>query len=98
MQLMTLDLAELEALKKEGEAGRKQINQYTRYLTVVLAALQAYGIAVGLEGSRNAAGAVVMDPGMFFRIDDGITLVGGTVFLMWLGEQITRAASATAYR
>jgi preprotein translocase subunit SecY len=90
MQLMSSISPKLEALKKEGEAGRKQINQYTRYLTVVLATLQAYGIAVGLEGSRNAAGAVVMDPGMFFRATTVITLVGGTVFLMWLGEQITQ--------
>ncbi len=90
MQLMSSISPKLEALKKEGEAGRKQINQYTRYLTVILAALQAYGIAVGLEGSRNAAGAVVLDPGMFFRATTVITLVGGTVFLMWLGEQITQ--------
>ncbi|RUO98076.1 preprotein translocase subunit SecY [Hyphomicrobium sp.] len=90
MQLMSSISPKLEALKKEGEAGRKQINQYTRYLTVVLAALQAYGIAVGLEGSRNAAGAVVLDPGIFFRATTVITLVGGTVFLMWLGEQITQ--------
>ncbi|MFA5957981.1 preprotein translocase subunit SecY [Hyphomicrobium sp.] len=90
MQLMSSISPKLEALKKEGEAGRKQINQYTRYLTVILAALQGYGIAVGLEGSRNAAGAVVMDPGLFFRATTVITLVGGTVFLMWLGEQITQ--------
>src|SRR5262249_36500907 len=68
----------------------KQINQYTRYLTVVLAAFQAYGIAIGLEGSHSAAGPVVMDPGWFFRITTVITLVGGTLFLMWLGEQITQ--------
>ncbi|MBC7831886.1 MAG: preprotein translocase subunit SecY, partial [Hyphomicrobium sp.] len=67
-----------------------QINQYTRYLTVVLAAFQAYGIAIGLEGSQGAAGPVVMDPGWFFRITTVITLVGGTLFLMWLGEQITQ--------
>ncbi|WP_045835895.1 preprotein translocase subunit SecY [Hyphomicrobium sp. 99] len=90
MQLMSSISPKLEAMKKEGEAGRKQINQYTRYLTVILAALQAYGIAVGLEGSRNAAGAVVLEPGMFFRMTTVITLVGGTVFLMWLGEQITQ--------
>jgi preprotein translocase subunit SecY len=90
MQLMTSISPKLEALKKEGEAGRKQINQYTRYLTVILAALQAYGIAVGLEGSQNSAGAVVLDPGMFFRATTVITLVGGTVFLMWLGEQVTQ--------
>ncbi|HWV80410.1 MAG TPA: preprotein translocase subunit SecY [Hyphomicrobiaceae bacterium] len=89
MQLMSSVSPKLEALKKEGEQGRKQINQYTRYLTVVLAAFQAYGIAIGLEGSRSAAGSVVLDPGWFFRISTVITLVGGTMFLMWLGEQIT---------
>ncbi len=90
MQLMSSINPKLEALKKEGEAGRKQINQYTRYLTVFLAAFQAYGIAVGLEGSRNNAGSVVIDPGAFFRATTVITLVGGTMFLMWLGEQITQ--------
>ena len=90
MQLMTSINPRLEALKKEGEAGRKQINQYTRYLTVILAAFQAYGIAVGLEGSTNQAGSVVIDPGYFFRATTVITLVGGTMFLMWLGEQITQ--------
>ena len=89
MQLMTSVVPTLEALKKEGEAGRKQINQYTRYLTVALAAFQAYGIAIGLEGSRSEVGAVVIDPGLFFRLTTVITLVGGTLFLMWLGEQIT---------
>ena len=90
MQLMSSINPKLEALKKEGEAGRKQINQYTRYLTVILAALQAYGISVGLEGQHNAAGNVVNDPGLFFRATTVITLVGGTMFLMWLGEQITQ--------
>lgn len=90
MQLMTSVSPQLEALKKEGESGRKQINQYTRYLTVILAAFQAYGIAIGLEGSRGAAGAVVPDPGWFFRLSTVITMVGGTMFLMWLGEQITQ--------
>lgn len=85
MQLMTTVSPTLEALKKEGESGRKKINQYTRYGTVILAALQAYGIAVGLEGQ----GGIVTDPGPFFRISTVITLTGGTVFLMWLGEQIT---------
>ena len=89
MQLMTSVVPTLESLKKEGEAGRKQINQYTRYLTVALAAFQAYGIAVGLEGSRSQVGAVVIDPGIFFRLTTVVTLVGGTLFLMWLGEQIT---------
>ena len=90
IQLMTSMNKKLEALKKEGESGRKQINQYTRYLTLVLAAFQAYGIAIGLEGSRSAAGSVVADPGWFFRATTVITLVGGTMFLMWLGEQITQ--------
>jgi preprotein translocase subunit SecY len=85
IQLMTTVSPHLEALKKEGESGRKKINQYTRYGTVILAALQAYGIAVGLEGQGN----LVTDPGWFFRISTVITLTGGTVFLMWLGEQIT---------
>src|SRR5687767_2620870 len=85
IQLMTTVSPTLEQLKKEGEAGRKDINQYTRYLTVALAALQAFGIAIGLEGSAN----VVTDPGWFFRISTVITLTGGTMFLMWLGEQIT---------
>ncbi len=85
MQLMTTVSPHLEALKKEGESGRKKINQYTRYGTVILAALQAYGIAVGLEGQNN----VVLEPGMFFRASTVITLTGGTLFLMWLGEQIT---------
>jgi preprotein translocase subunit SecY len=90
MQLMTSVVPTLEALKKEGEAGRKQINQYTRYLTVILATVQAYGIAIGLEGSRGASGPTVYDPGWFFRLTTVITLVGGTMFLMWLGEQITQ--------
>lgn len=85
IQLMTSVSKHLEALKKEGEQGRKKITQYTRYGTVLLATLQAYGIAVGLEG----AGGTVIDPGMFFRLSAVITLVGGTIFLMWLGEQIT---------
>ena len=85
IQLMTSVSPHLAQLKKEGEQGRKQINQYTRYGTVVLATLQAYGIAIGLEGAGN----VVNDPGIFFRATTVITLVGGTVFLMWLGEQIT---------
>ena len=85
IQLLTTVSPHLEQLKKEGEQGRRQINQYTRYGTVLLAALQGYGIAIGLEGAGN----VVLDPGWFFRITTVITLVGGTVFLMWLGEQIT---------
>jgi len=89
MQLMTSISPKLGALKKEGESGRKIINQYTRYGTVVITALQAYGIAVGLEGMSASAGSAVIDPGAFFRFTTVITLVGGTMFLMWLGEQIT---------
>jgi preprotein translocase subunit SecY len=86
MQLMAAVVPRLEQLKKEGEQGRKVINQYTRYLTVVLAVFQSYGIAIGLEGS---ASPIVVDPGWFFRFTAVVTLTGGTVFLMWLGEQIT---------
>lgn len=85
IQLMTSVVPTLEQLKKEGEQGRKVINQYTRYGTVILAVLQSYGIAVGLEGGGN----IVLDPGLFFRLTTVITLTGGTIFLMWLGEQIT---------
>ena len=85
IQLLTAVSPHLEQLKKEGEQGRKKINQYTRYGTVMLAALQSYGIAIGLEGQAG----LVTDPGMFFRASTVITLTGGTVFLMWLGEQIT---------
>jgi preprotein translocase subunit SecY len=89
MQLMSSVDKRLEALKKEGEQGRKTINQYTRYLTVLLATVQAYGIAIGLEGSTSSVGPIVIEPGWFFRLTTIITLVGGTMFLMWLGEQIT---------
>lgn len=85
MQLMTSVVPRFEQLKKEGEQGRKVINQYTRYGTVVLAIVQSYGIAVGLEASQG----LVDNPGWFFRITTVITLTGGTMFLMWLGEQIT---------
>ena len=85
IQLMTTVSPTLEQLKKEGEAGRKQINQYTRYGTVLLSMVQAYAIAMGLE----QWGTVVVTPGMAFRISTVITLTGGTIFLMWLGEQIT---------
>ncbi len=86
LQLMTAVVPTLEQLKKEGEQGRKVINQYTRYLTVVLATFQSYGIAVGLQGS---SGGIVNEPGWFFLFTSVVTLTGGTVFLMWLGEQIT---------
>ena len=84
VQLMTAMVPQLEQLKKEGEQGRKKINQYTRYGTVFLATFQAYGLAVSLE-----SGGLVSDPGWFFRASCVVTLVGGTMFLMWLGEQIT---------
>jgi len=89
MQLMTAVSPQIEALKKEGEAGRKKINQYTRYGTVLIAALQAYGIAAGIEGMTSSQGPAVANPGIFFRFTVVVTLVGGTLFLMWLGEQIT---------
>ena len=89
VQLLTAVSPQLEALKKEGETGRKKMNQYTRYGTVFLAAIQAYGIAVGIEGLHGPSGAAVTDPGYFFRITSMITLTSGTIFLMWLGEQIT---------
>jgi preprotein translocase subunit SecY len=90
MQLAAAMSPKLEALKKEGESGRTKINQYTRYLTVLLASVQAYGLAVGLEGMQSSMGSAVIDPGLFFRASTVITIVGGTVFLMWLGEQITQ--------
>ncbi len=89
MQLMTAISPTIEQLKKEGESGRKKINQYTRYLTVGLAVIQAYGLSVGLESLSSSQGAAVENPGLFFRTSTVITIVGGTMFLMWLGEQIT---------
>lgn len=85
MQLLVAVSPALGQMRKEGERGRKQINQYTRYGTVFLAALQAWGISIGLEG----AGDIVIDPGLYFRMSAVITLVGGVVFLMWIGEQVT---------
>ena len=84
IQVMTIVSPTLEALKKEGEAGRKKMTQYTRYLTVLLSAIQAYGLAVSLEN-----GGAVIDPGIVFIFTTVVTMTGGTVFLMWLGEQIT---------
>jgi preprotein translocase subunit SecY len=89
MQLMTAVSPTIEQLKKEGEAGRKKINQYTRYLTVVLSTFQGYGLAVGLEAMSGPSGSAVIEAGWYFRITTVITIVGGTLFLMWLGEQIT---------
>jgi len=85
VQLMAAMVPQLETLKKEGEAGRKKLNQYTRYGTVVLATFQAYGLAVSME-----SGGLASDPGWFFRAACVVTLVGGTMFLMWVGEQITQ--------
>ena len=85
MQLMTSVIPSLESLKKEGEQGRKIINQYTRYGTVLLALVQAYGISIGLENGNG----IVTNPGIFFQLSTVVSLVGGTMFLMWLGEQIT---------
>lgn len=76
-------------MKKDGESGRMKLNQYTRYLTVVLATVQGYGLAVGLEHMGGSGGSAVIDPGLFFRVSTVITIVGGTMFLVWLGEQIT---------
>ena len=84
VQLLASMVPALQSLKKEGESGRKKINQYTRYGTVFLATFQAYGLALGLEAEGMAH-----DPGWFFRLGVIVTLVGGTMFLMWLGEQIT---------
>lgn len=84
VQLLTSMVPALEQLKKEGEQGRKKINQYTRYGTVVLATLQSYGLAVSLQ-----SGDLVTNPGLFFLVSCMVTLIGGTMFLMWLGEQIT---------
>ncbi len=85
MQLLTVVSPQLESLKKEGEAGRRKITQYTRYGTLVLATFQGFGIAVALESQRG----LVVDPGLLFRLTTVVTLVTGTMFLMWLGEQIT---------
>ena len=91
IQFLTMASPQLTAMKKEGEAGRRKINQYTRYATVALAALQGYGLSVGVEGMVSPGGlAAVLDPGLFFRFTSTITLVGGTLFLMWLGEQINQ--------
>ncbi len=89
VQLMAAVVPQLEALKKEGDAGRVKISQYTRYLTVFLAAIQAFALATGLEHMQGASGPAVPEPGLFFRLTTAATLTAGTVFLMWLGEQIT---------
>ena len=87
--LMQSSIPHLKSLKEQGSKGRRQIIQYTRYLTVIISALQGYGVAIGLESMQTAYGNIVIEPGLFFKITTVITLVGGTIFLMWLGEQIT---------
>lgn len=94
MQLLSIVSPQMEALKKEGQAGQRKITQYTRIFTVVLATFQAFGIAVALENQP----ALVLDPGMVFRLTTVVTLVTGTMFLMWLGEQITERGLETASR
>ena len=90
MQLLTVVIPQLEALKKEGESGRRKITQYTRYGTVVLSVIQGSFIAVGLEGMTGPGGEmIVLDPGVKFKLMTMITLTSGTAFLMWLGEQMT---------
>ena len=89
MQLMTAVSPTLETLKKEGATGRQKINQYTRYLTLVLAVFQSYGIALGLQNSSGQSGALVLIHPVLFQVTTVVTLTGGTMFLMWLGEQIT---------
>ena len=89
MQLMTTVVPSLEQLKKEGEAGRRKITQYTRYATVGLALVQALGIAIALEGQRAGGMPVVIEPGIAFKFVTVVTLVTGTMFIMWLGEQMT---------
>jgi preprotein translocase subunit SecY len=89
VQILSTAIPTLERLKKEGEAGRKQLNQYTRYLTVVLAVAQSFGIALALNAVNPDGSSMAVEPGMYFMASTVITLVGGTMFLMWLGEQIT---------
>lgn len=91
VQMGSKMIPQLEQLQKEGgEAGRQKLTQYSRYLTVFLACIQAYGLSVGLESMTGTTGAAVADPGAFFRFTTVVTIVGGTIFLMWLGEQITQ--------
>jgi len=89
MQLMSSMVPSLEQMKKEGESGRKRLNQYTRYGSILIAAIQAYFLAAGLENMQGSGGSAVINAGIYFRITTVITIVGGTIFLMWLGEQIT---------
>ena len=89
MTLMQASIPHLKALKEQGSKGLRKRIQYSRYLTVLIAALQGYGVSIGLESMQTSYGNIVIEPGIFFKITTVITLVGGTIFLMWLGEQIT---------
>ena len=89
MTLMQGSIPYMKNLKEQGSKGQRQLRQLTRYVTVLIAALQGYGVSIGLESMQTAYGNIVIDPGLFFRITTVVTLVGGTVFLMWLGEQIS---------
>ena len=89
MTLMQSSIPHLKALKEQGSKGRRQIIQYSRYITILIAGLQGYGVSIGLESMQTIYGNIVIDPGLFFRATTVITLVGGTIFLMWLGEQIS---------
>ena len=89
MTLMGSSIPHLKALKEQGSKGRRQIIQYSRYITILIAGLQGYGVSIGLESMQTVYGNIVIDPGLFFRVTTVITLVGGTIFLMWLGEQIS---------
>jgi preprotein translocase subunit SecY len=89
IQLLSIAYKPLDNLKKEGEVGRKTLNQMSRYLTIVLATIQSYGVAVSLESMSSSVGSVVVVSGLFFKISTVITLVVGTILLMWLGEQIS---------
>ena len=89
MTLMQGSIPYMKSLKEQGSKGQRQLRQITRYATVFIAALQGYGVSIGLESMQTAYGNIVIDPGMFFRITTVVTLVGVTIFLMWLGEQIS---------
>ena len=89
MTLMQGSIPYMKSLKEQGSKGQRQLRQITRYATVIIAALQGYGVSIGLESMQTAYGNIVIDPGIFFRITTVVTLVGGTIFLMWLGEQIS---------
>ena len=86
MTLLQSSIPNLKALKEQGSKGRRKLIQYSRYLTVLISALQGWGVAIGLESMQTTSGNIVIEPGLFFKITTVITLVGGTIFLMWLGE------------